>query len=39
MKGMHCPSLERAVALANVLDMPIEEFFTIKLKTRSVASE
>ena len=34
MKGMHCPSLERATALAQVLGMPVEELFTIKVKTR-----
>ena len=39
MKGMHCPSLERAVALAKVLNMPVEKLFTVKLKTRSVPSK
>ena len=36
MKGMHCPSLERAIALSEVLDMPVEKLFCIKLKTRRV---
>ena len=35
IKGENCPSLERAVALSTVLGMPLEELFTIKVKTRS----
>ena len=35
-KGIHCPSLERAVALAKVLDMPVEKLFTIQIKTRRI---
>ena len=36
MKGMHCPSLERAIALSEVLDIPLAELFKIKIKKRSV---
>ena len=35
-KGMHCPSLERAIALSIVLDTPVEKLFTLEIKTRLV---
>ncbi len=35
-KGMHCPSLERAIALSIVLDMPVDQLFTIKIKTQLI---
>ena len=35
-KGMHCPSLERAIALSIVLDTPVDKLFTLEIKTRLV---
>ena len=39
MKGENCPSLERAVALTKVLDLPVEELFTVKLETRNIVPD
>ena len=39
MKGENCPSLERAVALARVLDTPVEKLFTMQLKTRNIVPD
>ena len=39
MKGENCPSLERAVALAKVFDIPVEELFTMQLKTRNIVPD
>jgi transcriptional regulator with XRE-family HTH domain len=35
IKGEHCPSLERAVALSVVLGVPLEKLFKIQVKTRA----
>ena len=34
LKGSHCPSLERAMALSVVLGVPLLKLFTIKVETR-----
>lgn len=34
LKNEHCPSLERAVALATVLGEPLDKLFKFQIKTR-----
>lgn len=36
MKNIHCPSLERAMALSVVLGEPIEKLFKLQVTTRPV---
>ena len=36
IKGENCPSLERAIALSEVLGVPVDKLFKVELKTRHV---